>query len=58
MNPLGRDGAAVTRALLERGVLVSTLAGYGLPHSLRPTIGLPEENRKFIAALAEALAEA
>jgi len=54
---LGRDGAAVTQALLERGVLVSTLAAYGLPDSLRPTIGLPEENRKFIAALAEALVD-
>lgn len=52
------DGAAVYRELLKRGVIVRPVANYGLPQWLRVTIGLPEENAKFIAALREAMAGA
>jgi histidinol-phosphate aminotransferase len=44
------------RALLNRGVRVRPTEGNGLPGHLRVTVGLPEENRRFIAALEEVLA--
>jgi len=52
------DGAGIYRALLRRGVIVRPVANYGLPEWLRVTIGLPEENDTFIAALREALQDA
>ncbi len=51
------DGAAVYQGLLRRGVIVRPVGGYGLPQWLRVTIGLPEENRKFIVALEQTLKE-
>ncbi|MFM2398835.1 MAG: hypothetical protein RL341_992 [Pseudomonadota bacterium] len=50
------DAAAVNEALLKRGVIVRPVANYGLPQYLRVSIGLPEENAAFIAALEQALA--
>lgn len=50
------DAAGVNRALLQQGVIVRPIAGYGMPHWLRVSIGLPEENERFIAALRRALA--
>lgn len=49
------DGARRYAELLKRGVIVRPVAGYGLPQWLRVTIGLPEENEKFIVALRQAL---
>jgi histidinol-phosphate aminotransferase len=49
------DGAAVYQGLLKRGVIVRPVANYGLPQWLRVTIGLPQENDRFIAALREVL---
>jgi histidinol-phosphate aminotransferase len=37
--------------LLERGVIVRSGAGLGMPYRLRVSIGTPEENAAFIAAL-------
>ncbi len=45
---------AVFQALLRQGVIVRPVAGYGMPDHLRVTIGLPEENERFLAALAGA----
>ncbi len=45
------DGAAVYQGLLERGVIVRPVANYGLPQWLRITIGLAQENDRFLAAL-------
>jgi histidinol-phosphate aminotransferase len=50
------DAAAVNEALLKRGVIVRPVANYGLPQHLRVSIGLPDENAAFIAALEQALA--
>jgi histidinol-phosphate aminotransferase len=47
--------ARVYAELLKRGVIVRPVAGYGLPEWLRITVGLPEENERFIDALAAAL---
>lgn len=49
------DGTAVNAALLEQGVIVRPIAGYGMPEWLRVSIGLPEENARFIEALQIAL---
>ncbi|MGV8893475.1 MAG: histidinol-phosphate transaminase [Burkholderiaceae bacterium] len=44
-------GARINLALLKRGVIVRPVANYGLLQWLRISIGLPEENAIFIAAL-------
>lgn len=49
------DAAMLNRFMLERGVIVRPLAGYNLPNSLRVSIGLPEENARFIEVLEEAM---
>jgi histidinol-phosphate aminotransferase len=50
--------AQVYRELLKRGVIVRPVANYHLPEWLRVSIGLPEENRRFLEALPDALAAA
>jgi histidinol-phosphate aminotransferase len=54
------DGAGnrVNLALLKQGVIVRPVGNYGLPQWLRVTIGLPQENAAFIAALEKTLAPA
>jgi len=49
------DGAGVYERLLRQGVIVRPVANYELPEHLRVTVGLPEENRRFLAALESAL---
>ena len=49
------DAAGVNRALLQQGVIVRPIAAYGMPEWLRVSIGLPEENTRFVAALRQAL---
>lgn len=49
------DAAAVNQKLLQQGVIVRPIAGYGLPEWLRVTIGKAEENARFIEALQKAL---
>jgi histidinol-phosphate aminotransferase len=49
-------GARVNIALLKQGVIVRPVGAYGLPQWLRISIGLPEENAAFVAALKKALA--
>jgi histidinol-phosphate aminotransferase len=55
---VGQDdgaGARVNLALLKQGVIVRPVGNYGLPQWLRISIGLPEENARFIEALKKAL---
>lgn len=49
------DGAAINRKLLQQGVIVRPIGGYGLPNHLRVTIGLERENARFLEALGSAL---
>ena len=49
------DAARINLELLKRGVIVRPVAGDGLPEWLRVSIGLPEENARFISALTEIL---
>ncbi|MEO7742337.1 MAG: histidinol-phosphate transaminase [Usitatibacter sp.] len=46
---------AVYAKLLAEGVIVRPIDGYGMPEHLRVTVGLPEHNERFLAALARAL---
>ncbi|MFM0041482.1 histidinol-phosphate transaminase [Paraburkholderia sediminicola] len=58
---VGNDDAAGNRVnleLLKQGVIVRPVGNYGLPQWLRITIGLPEENEAFLAALEKTLATA
>jgi len=48
-------GARVNLALVKRGIIVRPVGNYGLPQWLRISIGLPEENTIFIAALRDIL---
>jgi histidinol-phosphate aminotransferase len=47
----------LTAALTKRKVIVRPMAGFGLPHHVRVSVGLAAENDQFLAALAEALPE-
>ena len=49
-------GARINLELLKRGIIVRPVGNYGLPQWLRISIGLPEENAAFIAALRDILA--
>ncbi len=53
---VGKAGEIYKR-LLRRSVIVRPVAGYGLPEHLRVTIGTPQENDKFLSALAASLKE-
>jgi histidinol-phosphate aminotransferase len=52
---VGEQAADINQLLLEQGVIVRPVAGYGMPGHLRVSIGLPEENDRFIESLARAL---
>jgi len=52
----GQRAEAVYQRLLQTGVIVRPIAGYGLPDHLRVSVGLPEENVRLLAALKKALA--
>jgi histidinol-phosphate aminotransferase len=45
------DAASVYTALLHQGVIVRPVANYGLPDHLRVTVGLEDENTRFLDTL-------
>ncbi len=47
------DGRAAYQVLLQRGVIVRPMAGYGLGAHVRVTVGTKEENDRFLEALDE-----
>jgi histidinol-phosphate aminotransferase len=51
------DGAAVTDAMLRRGVIVRPMSGYGMPSKIRITFGTAEQNRRCLDVLANVLVE-
>lgn len=52
---LEQPAQVVYQALLERGVIVRPVANYGMANHLRITIGLEQENARFLKTLAEVL---
>jgi histidinol-phosphate aminotransferase len=55
---VSRPARPVYEALLRHGVIVRPIAGYGMPNHLRVTVGLGEENARFLDALGAVLAGA
>ncbi len=51
-----RPGREVFQALLEEGVIVRPLDGYGLPTHLRISVGSPEQNQRLLAGMKKVLA--
>jgi histidinol-phosphate aminotransferase len=49
------DAQAMYQRLLEQGVIVRPVGLYGMPNHLRISIGLPEENQRFLDVLGELL---
>lgn len=49
------DAGRVYQRLLAGGVIVRPIANYGMPEHVRVTVGLPEHNQRFLAALEQAL---
>ena len=48
---VGQSADVVYRELLKCGVIVRSMTSYGYPQYIRITVGLPEENRRLLAAL-------
>ena len=53
---VGPEAGRIYGQMLAEGVIVRPIAGYGMPEHLRVTVGLPEHNARFLAALGRALA--
>ena len=47
--------AAINQKLLQKGVIVRPIGGYGMPDWLRVTIGTEPENARFLTALEQVL---
>jgi histidinol-phosphate aminotransferase len=54
---VGEQCAQVQQRLLQRGILVRTGEVFGMPTYLRVNTGTPEQNARFVEALADALRE-
>ncbi|PJE79590.1 Histidinol-phosphate aminotransferase [invertebrate metagenome] len=54
---VGFDVMPLYQKLLRRGVIVRPLVNYCMPHHLRISIGLPDENSRFLSALEASLNE-
>jgi histidinol-phosphate aminotransferase len=52
---LGADPIPVYNALLREGVIVRPVINYGLKTHIRVTVGLPEENERFVRAIRKVL---
>ena len=52
-----RDSRAVSDALLRRGILIRSGDVHGSPTWIRVTLGTPDQNDRFLAALEAALDE-
>jgi histidinol-phosphate aminotransferase len=54
-NDIERQGAKVFQDLLKLGVIVRSIAGYGMPEYIRVSIGTFTENKRFLEALSQVL---
>lgn len=52
----GEDATRLEAALVERGIVLRPMTGYGLGECLRITVGTEEENRRLLDALDDVLA--
>jgi histidinol-phosphate aminotransferase len=49
------NGRQLYEQMLYKGVIVRPMEAYGYPDYIRVTVGLPEENQRFVKALAETM---
>ena len=54
-NKKDYSGVDVYQHLLKEGVIVRPLSNYKMPNFLRVSIGMPEENKRFLSSLATVL---
>ena len=54
----GEDAAALSKRLQAEGIIVRPLGPWGIPTGIRVTVGTPEQNEMFLAALAKATEKA
>ena len=52
---VGKDAGRVYEELLKRGVIVRSMTSYGFPEYIRISVGLHEENIRFLTALREVI---
>src|SRR5690606_25155732 len=52
---MARGAAPINQGLLQEGVIVRPIGGYGMPSFLRVSIGTEQENARFLAALGKVL---
>lgn len=55
MAHIGKDASRVYGELLKKGIITRSMASFGLHEHIRVSIGTPEENDAFVAALEEVL---
>ncbi|SHJ25479.1 histidinol phosphate aminotransferase apoenzyme [Desulfatibacillum alkenivorans DSM 16219] len=55
MIDLKQDAKAVYEALLHKGVIIRPLGSYGFDNHIRVTVGLPQENERFVKALKDVM---
>ncbi|MFQ5513125.1 MAG: histidinol-phosphate transaminase [Myxococcota bacterium] len=53
---IGPEALRIHERLLAQGVITRPMAAFGLPDHLRVTVGLPQENKRFLEALRRELA--
>ena len=53
----GRDTAPLYQAFLQEGIIVRPVAVYGMPTWLRISIGLPEQNARFLSGCRKVLSQ-
>ena len=53
---LGREASGIYQALLRQGVIVRPVGNYEMPNHLRVSIGLAQENQRFLDVLGQVLA--
>ncbi len=51
------EAKLVFEAMLRRGVIIRSMASYGMNNHIRINAGLPEENERFVRTLKEVLAQ-
>jgi histidinol-phosphate aminotransferase len=55
---VGEDCVAVAKRLQSEGVIIRPLVGWGAKTAIRVTIGKPEENEQFVAAMKKVVSAA
>ncbi len=53
----GCDAKKIYEGMLRKGVIIRAMGAYGFPTHIRITVGLPEENSRFLKAFSEVMKE-